>query len=135
MTLMMTKILFPFLVPGDGGSQLDARLDKPEVVHYVCQKKTNYWFNIWLNLELLIPYEIDCWIDNVLLIYDNNTRTTSNSPGVETRIPGWGDPEVVEWIDPTHAGSGAYFKDIGNALVANGYVRNVSIRGAPYDFR
>ena len=30
---------------------------------------------------------------------------------------------------------GAYFKEIGNALVANGYVRNVSMRGAGYDFR
>lgn len=104
------------------------------MVHYICRPKSD-WFNIWLNLELLVPYVIDCWIDNVQLIYDNKTRTTSNPPGVETRVPGWGDPQSVEWIDPTRAGSGAYFKDIGNALVANGYVRNVSIRGAPYDFR
>lgn len=129
------KPLSPVIfVPGDGGSQMDARLNKPSVVHYICQK-TSDWFNIWLNLELLVPLVIDCWIDNILLIYDNQTRTTQNSPGVETRIPGWGNPESVEWIDPTHAGSGSYFKDIGNALVANGYVRNVSIRGAPYDFR
>lgn len=101
----------------------------------MCEKKTDYWFNIWLNLELLFPYAIYCWIDNILLIYDNKTRTTQNSPGVQTRVPGWGDPDVVEWIDPTHTGYGAYFKDIGNALVANGYVRNVSIRGAPYDSR
>lgn len=128
------KIHSSLLVPGDGGSQMDARLNKPQVIHYICQK-TSDWFNIWLNLELLVPYVIDCWIDNILLVYDNKTRTTQNSPGVETRIPGWGNPESVEWIDPTHASSGAYFKDIGNALVANGYVRNVSIRGAPYDFR
>ncbi|XP_037047711.1 phospholipase A2 group XV-like isoform X2 [Bradysia coprophila] len=130
------KPLSPVIfVPGDGGNQMDARLNKPDVVHYICDQKTDYWFNIWLNLELLAPYEIYCWIDNILLIYDNDTRTTQNSPGVETRIPGWGDPEVVEWIDPSHAGSGAYFKDVANALVAHGYVRNVSIRGAPYDFR
>lgn len=78
---------------------------------------------------------IDCWIDNVRLIYDPLTRTTKNAPGVTTRIPGWGNPDVVEWLDPTHASAGGYFKDIGNALVAAGYVRNVSIRGAPYDFR
>lgn len=126
---------FNIIVPGDGGSQVEAKLNKPEVIHYICEKQTADWFSIWLNLELLVPYVIDCWIDNIQLIYDNNTRTTHNSPGVETRIPGWGNPEVVEWLDPTHAGSGAYFKDIGNALVANGYVRNVSIRGAPYDFR
>lgn len=82
-----------------------------------------------------MPLVIDCWIDNVKLVYDNKTRTTSNMPGVETRIPGWGSSETVEWLDPSHAASGAYFKNIGNALVNLGYQRNVSIRGAPYDFR
>lgn len=130
------KPLSPVIfVPGDGGNQMEARFNKPDVVHYLCYRKIDDWFNIWLNLELLAPFEIDCWIDNVLLIYDNNTRTTQNSPGVETKIPGWGDPEVVEWIDPSHAPSGAYFNNIANALAAHGYVRNVSIRGAPYDFR
>uniref|UniRef100_A0A1B0D3I7 Uncharacterized protein n=1 Tax=Phlebotomus papatasi TaxID=29031 RepID=A0A1B0D3I7_PHLPP len=122
-------------VPGDGGSQVDATLDKPEVVHYICQKHTKDFFNIWLNLELLVPLVIDCWIDNVKLYYDNVTRTTRNSPGVVTRIPGWGDSETVEWLDPSHASAGAYFKDIGNAFASVGYVRNVSIRGAPFDFR
>lgn len=129
-------------------------------MHIFCDKTTKDWFNLWLNLELLAPLIIDCWTDNAKLHYDNKTRTTSNAPGVEIRIPGWGDPEVVEWIDPSHAVSfsnhqqfkaqfsnfviisslaiqkqGAYFKEIGNALVRSGYVRNVSIRGAPYDFR
>lgn len=114
---------------------MDATLDKPEVVHYICQKHTKDFFNIWLNLELLVPLVIDCWIDNVKLYYDNVTRTTRNSPGVTTRIPGWGDSETVEWLDPSHASAGAYFKDIGNAFASVGYVRNVSIRGAPFDFR
>lgn len=127
--------IFPILVPGDGGSQIDAKLDKPSVVHYICQKKTDDYFNVWLNLELLVPLVIDCWIDNVRLYYDNVTRTTTNSPGVTTKIPGWGSSETVEWLDPSHASSGAYFKDIGNALLSLGYERNFSIRGAPYDFR
>lgn len=131
---IITKLSILFAVPGDGGSQMEAKLNKPDVVHYICQKTADY-FNIWLNLELLVPLIIDCWIDNVRLIYDPLTRTTKNSPGVTTRIPGWGNPDVVEWLDPTHASAGAYFKDVGNALVAAGYVRNVSIRGAPYDFR
>lgn len=54
---------------------------------------------------------------------------------MESRNPGWGNPEVVEWLDPTHAKQGSYFKDIGNALVKQGYVRNISLRGAPFDFR
>lgn len=58
-------------------------------------------------------------------------------PGVDIRIPGFGRSEVVEWLDPsiTKSLAGAYFKDIANALVAKGYVRNVTLRGAPFDFR
>nr|CAD7399051.1 unnamed protein product [Timema poppensis] len=122
-------------VPGDGGSQVEARLHKKQVVHYLCEKSTDGFFNIWLNLELLVPLVIDCWIDNMKLIYNNKTRTTSNPEGVETRIPGFGDTKSVEWLDPTQVSEGAYFKDIATALVNIGYERNVSIRGAPYDFR
>ena len=70
------------------------------------------------------------------LVYDNVTRTTRNQDGVEIRIPGWGDPFVVEYLDPSKASPGSYFKDIGNMLVNDlGYIRNLSLRGAPYDFR
>lgn len=71
------------------------------------------------------------------LIYDNKTRTTQDMPGVTIRIPGFGRSDVVEWLDPsiTRSLAGAYFKDIANALVAKGYDRNVTLRGAPFDFR
>ena len=36
------------------------------------------------------------------LHYNNVTRTTSNSPGVETRIPGFGTVEVIEYLDPDY---------------------------------
>ncbi|KAI5636029.1 lecithin:cholesterol acyltransferase domain-containing protein [Phthorimaea operculella] len=123
------------LIPGDGGSQLEAKLNKTSVVHYICAKTSPDYFNIWLNLELLVPFVIDCWVDNLRLEYDNVTRTTRNSPGVDIRVPGWGLPEPVEWLDPSHQSSGSYFNTIADALVGIGYVRNVSIRGAPYDFR
>uniref|UniRef100_A0A182TIV3 Phosphatidylcholine-sterol acyltransferase n=1 Tax=Anopheles melas TaxID=34690 RepID=A0A182TIV3_9DIPT len=122
-------------VPGDGGSQMDAIIDKPNKVSILCQKHTTTFFNLWLNKELLLPLVIDCWIDNIRLEYDNVTRTTCNSPGVTTRVPGFGQSETVEWIDPSHASVGAYFVNIANALVSNGYVRDKSIVGAPYDFR
>ncbi|KAK2505169.1 hypothetical protein MC885_005813 [Smutsia gigantea] len=53
------------LVPGDLGNQLEAKLDKPTVVHYLCSKRTPSYFTLWLNLELLLPFIIDCWIDNI----------------------------------------------------------------------
>ncbi|KAK4878912.1 hypothetical protein RN001_007058 [Aquatica leii] len=123
------------LIPGDGGSQLEAKLNKSTAVHYICEKTSSTYFNIWLNLELLAPLIIDCWVDNVKLTYDNVTRKTSNAEGVDIRVPGFGDTETVEWLDPSHASSGYYFKDIGNTLVTLGHVRNKSIKGAPYDFR
>lgn len=75
-------------VPGDGGSQLDAKLNKTSSVHYICEKTSADYFNIWLNMELLVPMVIDCWIDNVKLTYDNVTRKTYNTPGVDIRVPG-----------------------------------------------
>lgn len=123
------------LIPGDGGSQLDAKLSKSQVVHYVCEKNTNDYFNIWLNLELLVPIVIDCWVDNIKLVYNATTRKTTTPPGVVTRVPGFGNSSVVEWLDPSQASPGAYFKDIGNMLVGKGHNRNSSLRGAPYDFR
>lgn len=58
-------LLWPVTVPGDLGNQLEAKLDKPSVVHYICYKKTDTFFTLWLNLELLVPVAIDCWIDNI----------------------------------------------------------------------
>lgn len=123
------------LIPGDGGAQLEARLNKTNVIHYICEKTTKDFFNIWLNMELLVPVVIDCWIDNIKLLYDNTTRTTRNTDGVDIRVPGWGGTETVEWLDPSHAATGSYFTDIANTLVGLGYQRNVTLKGAPYDFR
>ncbi|XP_015921524.1 lysosomal phospholipase A and acyltransferase [Parasteatoda tepidariorum] len=123
------------LVPGDGGSQLEAKLDKPETVHYFCNKKTDDFFSLWLNLELLVPYVVDCWVDNMRLVYDNNTRTTSNAPGVSIRVPDFGNTSSVDWLDPSQISPSSYFINIIQMLVAEGYTRGLNIRGAPYDFR
>lgn len=48
------------LLPGDGGSRLEARLDRRDVAHHYCERKTNDWFDLWLNLSLLVPFALDC---------------------------------------------------------------------------
>ena len=58
----MLKRLLLVTVPGDGGSQVEAKLSKDKVVHYLCEKTTQDFFNIWLNMELLVPWVIDCWV-------------------------------------------------------------------------
>lgn len=125
------------LVPGDGGSQFQAKLNKPDVVHYFCTRKTSHYIDLWLNLEYMIPLALDCWVDNMRLVYDNETRTTTNSPGVDIKIPGFGNTSTVEWLDPSHVHISAYYYDIVNKLVSSSskYIRGVNIRGAPYDFR
>ena len=37
------------LVPGDGGSQVLAKLNKTTTVSYLCYQKTDYWFYMWLD--------------------------------------------------------------------------------------
>ncbi|XP_015195306.1 lysosomal phospholipase A and acyltransferase [Lepisosteus oculatus] len=123
------------LIPGDLGNQLEAKLDKPSVVHYVCYKKTEDYFTLWLNLELLVPFAIDCWIDNIRLIYNRTSNRTEAPPGVDVRVPGFGQTYPLEYLDPSKHALGMYFYTIVQSLVGWGYTRDYDVRGAPYDWR
>ncbi|XP_064478264.1 phospholipase A2 group XV-like [Ornithodoros turicata] len=123
------------LVPGDGGSQLEAKLDKPSAVHYFCERKSATYFDLWVNLELMVPYVLDCWVDNIRLVYDNRTRRTRSPAGVDIRVPGFGNTSTIEWLDPSQVAPTAYFTNIVEEFILQGYQRGVNIRGAPYDFR
>ncbi|XP_051975733.1 phospholipase A2 group XV-like [Xyrauchen texanus] len=123
------------LIPGDLGNQLEAKLDKPSVVHRICYKKTEDYFTLWLNLELLVPVAIDCWIDNMRLLYNRTTHQTHAPPGVDVRVPGFGKTYSLEYLDPSKQSVGMYFFTIVQALVDWGYTRDDDIRGAPYDWR
>ena len=52
-------------MPGDGGSQFEGKLNRSDVPHIWCTKLTDDWFPLWLNLELLVPYVLDCFTDNM----------------------------------------------------------------------
>ena len=133
-----TKYYHPvILVPGDGGSQLEAKLNKSNTVRSICQKQTKDWFTLWLDADLLLPFVIDCWADNMRLKYDPKTHKTTNNDGVEIRVPGFGNTSTVEYLGKgilTHHFA-YYFHYIVEALVQLGYQRGVNIHGAPYDFR
>lgn len=123
------------LVPGDLGNQLEAKLDKPKVVHYLCSKRTDSYFTLWLNLELLLPVIIDCWIDNIRLVYNRTSRTTQFPDGVDVRVPGFGETFSLEFLDPSKRNVGSYFYTMVESLVGWGYTRGEDVRGAPYDWR
>jgi lysophospholipase III len=70
------------------------------------------------------------------LVYNSTTRTTSNSPGVMTRVPGFGNSNTVEWLDPSERSPTKYFYNIAETLVTKlNYTRGKDLHGAPYDFR
>lgn len=120
---------------------MEAKLtNKPVVPHYICDKDTKDYFTLWLDpLSVIMPYVSDCWVDNIRLIYDDVSRTTSNVPGVDVRVPKTFVTDSMEWIDPSIATRnfdfGAYFTIIAEGLRNNGYENARTLFGAPYDFR
>jgi lysophospholipase-3 len=129
-----TGVRYPvILIPGDGASQVEVKLDKPSSRHFYCAKHTNGYRPIWLSIFYLLPFQINCFVEDMRLWYNSTTHTTHNTPGVDTRVPGFGDTSSVEYLDAR--GSVHYFHAIVQDLVSIGYSKGVSVRGAPYDFR
>ena len=104
------------LVPGDGGSQVEGRLNKTRTVHYLCDK-TSDWFTLWLNLEQLVPEVVDCWVDNMKLVYEPEAHRSRDNHGVETRIPGFGNSSTVEYLDPSQRFFSIYFATLVRHLL------------------
>eukprot|EP00746_Dinoflagellata_sp_MGD_P027843 gnl/MRDRNA2_/MRDRNA2_165784_c0_seq1.p1 gnl/MRDRNA2_/MRDRNA2_165784_c0~~gnl/MRDRNA2_/MRDRNA2_165784_c0_seq1.p1 ORF type:complete len:407 (+),score=81.66 gnl/MRDRNA2_/MRDRNA2_165784_c0_seq1:90-1310(+) len=140
---MLLKLVLPLasfavspvvIIPGDGSSQLEARLDKPKTVAWYCSKKTD-WFRLWLDTSNLLG-ATSCWADNIKLFYDEEKDELSNNLGVETRVPDFGGTSGLEELDPNIPGHAtAAFRKMVMDMVDAGYVRNSTVRGAPYDFR
>ncbi|KAM4614019.1 phosphatidylcholine-sterol acyltransferase [Discoglossus pictus] len=121
------------LVPGMFGNQLEAKVDKEDVVNWICYRKTDDYFTVWLNLNMFLPLGIDCWIDNIRVVYNKTTRTVSNAPGVDIHVPGFGKTHSVEYLDKSKLAG--YLHTLVQNLVNNGYVRDETVRAAPYDWR
>ncbi len=67
------------------------------------------------------------------LEYNSRTNIYTNSPGVEVRVPGFGETETVEFLDTDKTMESFY--TFVEYFVAKGYERGKSIRAAPYDWR
>lgn len=121
-------------VPGDGGSQIEAKLNKTSSPAVYCEKHTSYYYTLWLDLSQ-ISLAQNCFVDNMRLVYNSTTHRTQDSPGVSIQVPGFGNTNTVEFLDPGREEFTTYYFHIIERLIKEGYARNISLRGAPYDFR
>jgi len=141
-TCVSTSFISPLspivLVPGDGGNQLEALLDKPS--DSTGCPTTSSWYRLWLDVWQLREGQLNCWADNIKLVYNTTSKLSSNVAGVSTRVPGWGDTSGLEYLDTSWSAwvlgdAGNYMHDLVEYLVQLGYTRGRDLRGAPYDFR
>lgn len=122
------------IVPGTLGSQIYAKLvNKPKTVNWYCWKNSYGYFRLWVDIPSFAPKMSNCWADNMRLEWNMKDLTVSNSPGVVTQVPGFGDTWSMETLD--RYGFIKYMKPMVEYFVSKGYVRGKDIRGAPYDFR
>ena len=123
------------LLPGNGGSRIEAKLDDPKKPKF-CKKKSG-WYDLWINIEQ-VKDGLKCWTHNMELVYHPKKKTTSDQKGVSTRIPGTppaGTTVDVEWLDPNSKKETAYYAKMVEKLTKIGYEKDVNLHGAPYDFR
>ncbi len=81
-----------------------------------------------------VRYSIDGFAYDRLK-YDSQTNSYANLPGVQVRVPGFGDTNTVEFLDDNENEHSAYFQTLVEYFEGKGYVKGKTIRAAPYDWR
>ncbi|VDO04029.1 unnamed protein product [Rodentolepis nana] len=112
------------LIPGDGGSQAYAQF----------RDHQSDPFPIWVDLRYLVSPRT--FSDYFKLIYNNKTRKTEDNEKAIITFPGWGETWPVDNLDSRPHSVTKYFEDVTADFIQNPYyVKNFTIRGAPFDFR
>ena len=120
------------ILPGDGASALEAKLDKETKSHFYCAK-TSDWYRLWADATQLAPGVVDCWAENIQLAYDVDADAVADAPGVTVRVV-----EGLAGLDLAGGGGATasnVYADLIDGLVDVGYERDVTVIGFPYDFR
>ncbi|KAF5399025.1 Phosphatidylcholine-sterol acyltransferase (Lecithin-cholesterol acyltransferase)/ Phospholipase A [Paragonimus heterotremus] len=113
------------LIPGDGGSRAYVRLKTSPISSPRL---------MWLTLKFFV---LPNYFTNVFeLEFDRKLNKSYDNENYEITFPGWGDTYSVEYLDSYPHCFGSYFSPIIRALVEDPFFkRNISVHGAPYDFR
>ena len=130
------------LVPGAGGTYLQARWNKTSVPAPWCTRIQREWTDVWLALDsFFVPGGITCWSQNFRLVNWAN-GTSTNMPGVEVRVgytgrdKSFGALEPVLCIDPSLCRETGYFAELARALQERaGLAPGETLLAAPYDHR
>jgi pimeloyl-ACP methyl ester carboxylesterase len=123
------------LLPGLGGSGLDAQVHKKDAPAWYCFKNHD-WFRIWFAVEELVVQP--CWMDNLNVSFNTSNGFYENTEGVNIRPHDFGGVKGVAYLD--YIGSlpvvfAPYYASVIKSLEEIGYEAGKSIRGAPYDWR
>ncbi|CAL5089300.1 unnamed protein product [Urochloa decumbens] len=125
------------LVPGMGCSDLEARLTeeyRPSVPRCGAMKGKG-WFELWKNISDLEAHDyMDCFLQQMRLIYDPSTNEYQNLPGVETRIP-TSAPLEGSATRTLFTRMKQCFDKVREGLERLGYRDGDTLFGAPYDWR
>jgi lysophospholipase-3 len=94
------------LVPGLACSDLEARLTeayKPSAAPRCGALKGKGWFSLWKNVSDLVANDyVDCFLEQMRLVYDPDINDYRNLPGVETRVPHFGSARGFHCKDPLY---------------------------------
>ncbi|CAL5079152.1 unnamed protein product [Urochloa decumbens] len=124
------------LVPGMTCGDLEARLTgayQPSVPRCGAMKGKG-WFELWKNVSDLAAHDyLDCFLEQMRLVYDPTTNEYRNLPGVETRVPNFGSSRGFRCKNPLQPKQ--CFDKVRESLERLGYRDEDTLFGAPYDWR
>jgi len=125
------------IVPGLASSQLDSKIVNG-ASYWPCTRNHPKPYRIWFTVKESVTGVL-CLVENTRLVYDLSTNCTIQGRAGTTITPhDWGGTDGIEALNPGGPKGFIFslFADMVNVLVEkHGYVRGVSIRGAPNDFR
>eukprot|EP01116_Phalansterium_solitarium_P010783 TRINITY_DN2604_c0_g1_i2.p1 TRINITY_DN2604_c0_g1~~TRINITY_DN2604_c0_g1_i2.p1 ORF type:complete len:403 (+),score=109.89 TRINITY_DN2604_c0_g1_i2:90-1298(+) len=128
------QTLIPFIIiPCSTGSRLEAKLTNKQSAYAWCPRNSD-WFTLFAPADKdLLPPHSYCVGENLQLVYNASSGVYNSFPGVEVRVPDFGNTTAVEFLQPPD--KIPLYAELVNMLVALGYERGVNLRAAPYDWR